>query len=83
MARKQGFTLNKGTMARILKTEDGGKRAIAQQILAQIDDPDARIDVYTTDREVIGIVIPADLQAKNGAGTKAVSNVVAARRQQK
>lgn len=83
MARKQGFTLNKGTIRKILRTEDGGKREIAQQILAQIDDPDARIDIYTTDREVVGIVIPADLQAKSGAGTRAINNVVAARRQQK
>lgn len=72
MARA-GFRLNKATIGRILKTVDGGKRAAAQAILANIDDPEARIDVYQTDREVIGIVVPADKQAKNGIATKAAS----------
>lgn len=67
------FRLNKATIGRILKTVDGGKRAAAQAILANIDDPEARIDVYQTDREVIGIVVPADKQAKNGIATKAAS----------
>ena len=72
MARP-GFRLNKSTIGRILKTVDGGKRAVAQQILANINDPEARIDIYQTDREVIGIVVPADKQAKNGIATKAAS----------
>lgn len=72
MARA-GFRLNKATIGRILKTVDGGKRAAAQAILANIDDPEARIDVYQTDREVVGIVVPADKQAKNGIATKAAS----------
>lgn len=74
MARA-GFRLNKATIGRILKTVDGGKRAAAQAILANIDDPEARIDVYQTDREVVGIVVPADKQAKNGIATKAASAV--------
>ncbi len=69
------FRLNKGTIGRILKTADGGKREVAQKILAQINDPDARIDIYTTDREVVGIVVQADLQAKDGVATKAASAV--------
>ena len=72
MARA-GFRLNKATIGRILKTVDGGKRAAAQAILANIDDPEARIDVYQTDREVVGVVVPADKQAKNGIATKAAS----------
>lgn len=72
MAR-QGFKRNARTIAKILKTEDGGKRAAAARILAGINDPDARIDVYTTDREVIGVVVPADKQAKDGLATKAAS----------
>lgn len=67
------FRLNKATIGRILKTVDGGKRAAAQAILANINDPEARIDVYQTDREVIGVVVPADKQAKNGIATKAAS----------
>jgi hypothetical protein len=73
MAR-QGFKRNSATIGRILKT-DGGKREIAQRILAQIDDPEARIDEYTTDRDVVAIVVPADKQAKNGIATKAVASV--------
>ena len=73
MARKQGFRRNAKTIGQILKTVDGGKRAIAEKILAQIDDDDARIDIYTTDREVVGVVVPADKQAKNGIATKAAS----------
>jgi hypothetical protein len=70
---KQGFTLNKATIGRILRTVDGGKRQAAEAILSHIDDPDARIDVYQTDREVVGVVVPADRQAKNGIATKAAS----------
>ncbi len=65
--------LNKKTIGRILKTVDGGKRAAAQKILAGIDDPDAKIEVYTTDREVVGVMVPADRQAKDGLATKAAS----------
>ena len=65
--------LNKKVIARILKTADGGKRAAAARILANVNDPDARLDVYTTDREVVGVVVPADKQAKNGVATKAAS----------
>lgn len=72
---QQGFKRNSRAIAQILKTVDGGKRAVAEAILAQIDDDDARLDVYTTDREVIGVVVPADRQAKDGIATKAASAV--------
>jgi hypothetical protein len=72
MAR-QGFRRNSKTIGHILKTEDGGKRAIAATILAQMNDSEAFIEEYTTDREVIGIVVPADKQAKDGVATKAAS----------
>lgn len=74
MAR-QGVRLNKKVIAKILHTVDGGKRAVAERILAQVNDPEARIDVYQTDREVVGVVVPADKQAKNGIATKAASAV--------
>jgi hypothetical protein len=70
---KQGFRRNSKTLGHILKTEDGGKRAIAAKILAQMNDSEAFIEEYTTDREVIGIVVPADKQAKDGVATKAAS----------
>ena len=72
MAR-QGFRRNSKTIGHILNTEDGGKRAIAAKILAEMNDSEAFIEEYTTDREVIGIVVPADKQAKNGLATKAAS----------
>jgi hypothetical protein len=72
MAR-QGFRRNSKTIGHILKTADGGKRAIAAKILAEMNDSEAFIEEYTTDREVIGIVVPADKQAKNGVATKAAS----------
>ena len=72
MAR-QGFRRNAKTIGHILKTADGGKRAIAAKILAEMNDSEAFSEEYTTDREVIGIVVPADKQAKNGVATKAAS----------
>ena len=72
---KAGFRLNKKTVARILFTEDGGKREIAERLLREINDPEAYIDIYKTDREVVGIVVPADKQAKYGIATKAANTV--------
>jgi hypothetical protein len=75
MAR-QGFRLNKKTIREILKNDDGGKRAAAARILAAMPaDSGATIEIYTTDREVVGIVVGADKQAKNGLATKAASAV--------
>ena len=71
---KQGFRRNAKTIGQILKTADGGKREAAAKILAQMPaDSGAEIQIYTTDREVVGIVVPADKQAKNGIATKAAS----------
>lgn len=75
MAPQGKFVLNRRTISRILKTEDGGKREIAQRILEQMDDPEARLDVYQTDREVVGIVIPADTEAKHGTATRAANTI--------
>ena len=72
---KQGFTRNSKTIKAILMTEDGGKRAAAQKILDSMNDPEARIDIYTTDREVVGIVVSADSQAKHGTATRAAQNI--------
>lgn len=63
------FTLNKGTIKQILLTEDGGKRAAAEQVAG--DTPNAEIVVYTTDREVIGIRVPFEDQALHGTATRA------------
>lgn len=71
MAKKAGFKLNRKTISKILHNEDGGKRAAAQRILDRIDDPEAFLQVYHTDREVVGVVVPADRQARDGIGTRA------------
>jgi len=68
--------LNKRVIRQILMTEDGGKRAIAEKIAAQIPaDALVGVDVYTTDREVVGIKVAAHRQAKDGVATKAASAV--------
>lgn len=81
MAR-QGFKRNAKAVARILHNVDGGKRAAAEKIRARIladhpelDERDVFLKVYHTDREVVGIVMPADLQAKYGIGTRAAQQV--------
>ena len=74
MARP-GFRLNKKTIARILHTEDGGKREIAERLRVQMNDPEVRVEVYQTDREVVALIVPADKQAKYGIATKAVNTV--------
>lgn len=66
--------LNRKTISNILKTHDGGKRAAAQRILDSLPadvQAESRIDVYQTDREVVGIVVPADRQARDGVATRA------------
>lgn len=68
---KQGFKRNAGAISRILKTVDGGKRAAAAKILAEMNDPEAFIEVSITDREVVNIKVPADTQAKHGTATRA------------
>lgn len=74
MARRQGFKRNAKTVARILHTHDGGKRAAAQRIFDRLPEnvkERAFIKVYHTDREVVAVYVPADEQAKNGVGTRA------------
>ena len=73
---RPGFRRNAKTVSKILKTHDGGKRAIVQRIFDQLPDDvkaQSRIVTYITDREVVAIEVPADLQAKDGVVTKAAS----------
>ncbi|AMU39240.1 hypothetical protein A3N99_02820 [Mycobacteroides abscessus] len=75
MAR-YGFKRNAKTVERILKTSQGAiamQRRAAGQVLKQINDPEAEIVEYETDRHVVAIRFPADKQAKNGTATKAAS----------
>jgi hypothetical protein len=73
---KQGFKRNAKAISQILKTVDGGKREAAQRIFDALPDDvkaESFIEVYQTDREVVGIVVPADRQARDGAATRAAS----------
>ena len=74
MAR-QGFRRNAKTIGRILKTDGEAElRAAASRVTARIPaDQLVRVDEYVTDRKVIGIVVAADAQAKDGVATKAAS----------
>lgn len=73
---KPGFRRNSKTVSQILKTVDGGKRAAADRIMQHLPEEvraEAEIDVYTTDREVVGIRVRADHQARDGAATRAAN----------
>lgn len=74
MAPKPGFKRNPKTVAKILKTHDGGKRAAVQRMFDSLPpevQAEARIEVYTTDREVVALIVPADAQAREGVATRA------------
>ena len=72
---KQGFRVHRKNIGQILKTVGEDElRAAAAQVSANIPDGQlVRIDEYTTDRKVIGIVVAAHAQAKDGIATKAAS----------
>lgn len=73
MARKAGFRRNHKVIGEILKSDEAHAhlRGVAEDILAKMDDPEAFIEEYETDRAVVGIVVPADKQAKYGTATRA------------
>ena len=72
--RRPGLKLNRKTVAKILHNDKGGRAAVkaaAERILARVNDPEAFIAEYHTDRYVAGVVVPADKQARDGIGTRA------------
>lgn len=78
MATKAGFRRNAKTVAKILRDDPNLKaavRAAAERVLAEINDPDARIEEYETDRYVAAVVVPADRQARDGIATRAAGTV--------
>lgn len=71
---KPGFKRNSKAIARILHNVDGGKRDAAQRIVDALPEDvkaEAFVTVYHTDREVVGVVVPADAQARDGVATRA------------
>lgn len=71
MARGK-LVLNQKTIRKILNEVDGGKRAAAERIAARI--PGARVEIYKTDREVAGVVVPFADEALDGAATRAAND---------
>lgn len=73
---KYGFKRNSKAISKFLHEVDGGKRAVAQRIFDQLPEDVKKQSFLVenqTDREVVAIVLPADKQARDGAGTRAVS----------
>lgn len=71
---KAGYTRNSKAIARILHNVDGGKRAAAQRVIDNLPEDvkaEAFTTVYHTDREVVGVVVPAVAQARDGVATRA------------
>jgi hypothetical protein len=70
------FKLNYHNVGKFLKNDEGGKqklREVAHKVLEQTGDDEAFLEEYETDRAVVGIVVPADKQAKHGTGTRAAA----------
>lgn len=75
---KAEFRLNYKAVGKFLKTDPGGKQAIreaAEQIRDKTGDPETWLDEYETDRFVVGVMVPADKQARRGTGTRAANQV--------
>ena len=71
---KQGFHRNSKAIGNILKNDPGLHAALVEAgntILAHTNDPEAFLEEYETDRDVVGVVVPADKQAKYGTATRA------------
>lgn len=65
------------TLGKILNSEAGRAklREAAAKIAQSINDPETRLEEYTTDRAVVGVMVPADKQAKHGIATRAANEV--------
>ena len=78
---KPGFKRNPKAIARILHNDPGGQAAVreAQQKVFNRLPEDVKEEAFTveyhTDRFVGGVMIPADVQAKTGAVTRAAQQV--------
>lgn len=72
---KSGFRMNYRTVGKILKSTTAPQLEVAKKILDKVNEPEARIAEYTTDRNVAGVVVPADSQAKHGSATRAAQQV--------
>lgn len=71
---KAGFHRNAKTIGHILKNDAGlhaAVKAAAEDVLAKVNDPEAFLEEYETDRDVVAVMVPADKQARHGLATKA------------
>ena len=65
--------INSATAARLLRTAFVAQtNALADAIAEQIGD-EAVVDHYTTDRSAAGVSVPSELQASDGALTRAAA----------
>lgn len=73
---KAGFKLNRRTVAEILKSDEGraALRVVAEQIRERAG-AEAFLEEYETDRAVVGVMVPADQQARHGVATRAANEV--------
>jgi hypothetical protein len=70
-----GFVLNRKGGAEVLNALAADAiNGLAQQI-AEACGPEANVEAYTTDRSAASVSVPADMQAKDGALTKAASSL--------
>lgn len=73
--REPGFHLNRGTIARILKTDKGlggAVHAAAEGMVSTIPGA-AFVRDYVTDRQATAVVVRAEDQARDGAATRAAT----------
>jgi hypothetical protein len=70
------FTLNRKGGAEVLNALAAEYvNDLAKQIAAQTGVPDVEVEQYTTDRAAASVSVPAHLQAKDGALTKAAAAI--------
>jgi hypothetical protein len=81
MARGGKFKLNRRTVRHIMREDDKLGEALVD-VAEEMKDragPTATIDEYKTDRQVAGIVVGANEQARDGVATRAAQQTAANR----
>lgn len=70
---RPGFHLNKATIGWAARNDPGLIAALDDLAEPTARDAGGHVEAYTTDRAVRAVVVDAEDQAKNGAGTKAAA----------
>lgn len=69
---RPGFHLDKAAIGRIAKRDEGIKAKLAEEAATAAAKAGGHVETYVTDRSVAAVVVGAEDQAANGAGTKAM-----------